>query len=87
MLNRAIALAKVNGPRQAIEEIKEIKDNPSLKSYYLLYSTLAEFYMQLECYTEAAAYLETAIELSPLKVEKELLGKKLDGCKQKILKA
>jgi RNA polymerase sigma-70 factor (ECF subfamily) len=80
MLNRTIALSKVKGLSVAIAELEKIKSNPSLKTYYLLYSTLGEFYMQASRFNEAQTCLETAISLSNLAVEKDLLQKKLDMC-------
>lgn len=85
MLNRTIAISKVSGAKKAIEELEKIKSNPALQSYHLLYSAQAEFYMQLNKFKEAAACLTTAIELSPLKAEKDLLQKKLDTCNEKIV--
>jgi RNA polymerase sigma factor (sigma-70 family) len=84
MLNRTIALAKVNGPAKALEELEKIKNNPFLRSYYLFFSTQAEFYIQLNKFKEACDCLKMAIDLSPLKAEKDLLQKKLETCKQKI---
>jgi RNA polymerase sigma factor (sigma-70 family) len=85
MMNRTIALSRVDGPKKAIEELKKLKDNPSLQSYYLLYSTLAEFHIQLKEFKEAINCLKTAIDLTPLQSEKDLLRKKLDMCKKKII--
>ncbi|MEO6455237.1 MAG: DUF6596 domain-containing protein, partial [Ginsengibacter sp.] len=82
LLNRSIALSKVNGAGKAIEELEKIKDNPSLQSYHLLYSTLAEFCIQLNRFNDARAYLQTAITFSQLQAEKDLLQKKLDFCNQ-----
>lgn len=84
MLNRSIALSKVEGPEKAIEELQKIKDNTALKSYHLLYSILAEFYMQLRKYKEARSCLESALNLAPLKAEKALLNKKLSICNSKV---
>jgi len=78
LLNRTIALSKVSGAQNALEELRKIKDIPSLRSYHLLHSTMAEFYMQLNQFKEAEACLRTAIELSPLQPEKDLLQKKID---------
>jgi RNA polymerase sigma factor (sigma-70 family) len=80
MLNRTIALEKVSGPKKALEELEKLKDHPALKTYHLLYSTEAEFFMHLNKFKEAARALQTAIDLSPLQAEKELLQKKLDQC-------
>jgi RNA polymerase sigma factor (sigma-70 family) len=85
MLNRSIALSKVEGPKNAIKELQKLKHNQVLKSYHLFYSTLAEFYIQLNEFRDAVAAIKTAIALSPLKAEQELLKKKLEMCRQKIV--
>jgi len=41
LLNRAIAVSKVNGAETALKELDKIKTIPSLKGYHLLYSTQA----------------------------------------------
>jgi RNA polymerase sigma factor (sigma-70 family) len=82
-LNRAIALAMVEGPKKAIAELQKIKHDPALKSYHLLYSTFAELHMQLGEFNEAATYLNRALELAPLPAEKELIMKKLRVCLEK----
>ncbi len=73
------------GVDRAIEELKKIEDNPAIRSYHLLYSTMAEFYMQSNKLTEAAEYLKKAINLSLIQAEKELLQKKLDLCNRNIV--
>jgi RNA polymerase sigma factor (sigma-70 family) len=81
-LNRAIALSKVRGPETAIAELEKLKDLSPLKNYHLYYSTLGEFYMQAGRFTEAKNVLTTAIALSQLPAEQELLRKRLDTCTQ-----
>lgn len=83
LLNRAIAVSKVRGAVQGLEELEKIKDSPVLRSYHLFYSTRAEFYLQLNEPGKAADCLVKAIELSPLQVEKDLLQKKLAHCTRK----
>ncbi len=85
LLNRAIAVSKVQGAVQAIDELEKIKESPSLANYHLFYSTQAEFYIQANDFRKASSSLEKAIDLSPLPVEKELLKKKLDLCLEKIV--
>ena len=83
LLNRAIALSKVNGAAAAINELKKIEGSPSLKSYHLYYSTLGAFYIDDTRFKEAIPIFEKAIELAPLQAEKSLLQKKLDLCRAK----
>ncbi|MBS1600192.1 MAG: sigma-70 family RNA polymerase sigma factor [Bacteroidetes bacterium] len=84
LLNRAIAVSKVEGATQALAELEKIKSNPAFKSYHSFYSTEAEFYMDMADYKNAIISLEKAIELAPLQSQKELLGKKLKFCGEKI---
>ena len=47
-VNRAVAVSKVLGVQQAIDELKKLSDNPSLINYTYYYSTLAELYLVLK---------------------------------------
>lgn len=82
MLNRAVALAKVEGPEAAITELGKLNRQTTLISYHLLYSVQAEFYMELGRYCEAAEMLKTAIECTPLPAEKGFLQRKLEQCEK-----
>lgn len=85
LLNRAIAVFKVSGAEKAIIDLERIEDMPLLKTYHLLYSTKAEFYIQLKQYSKGADYLKKAIEHSSLQSEKSLLKKKLELCNKEII--
>jgi RNA polymerase sigma factor (sigma-70 family) len=85
LLNRAIALAKVAGASQSLDELEKIKDNPAMASYHLFYSTKAEFHIQTNEFQKACNCLKKAIDLSPLEAEKDLLKEKLDSCMKKIV--
>lgn len=80
-LNRAVAIAKVRGTREALAELQRIKDDPALHNYYLFYSTRAEFYLQQGDYDNASASFEKAIRLAPLPSLKILFEKKLGLCR------
>jgi RNA polymerase sigma-70 factor (ECF subfamily) len=82
-LNRSIAVSKVYGPARGIEELQAIKTDDSFKSYHLLYSTEAEFCMELKHFEKAALCLQKAIHFSPLEAERILLRKKLERCIEK----
>ncbi len=84
LLNRAVALSKVNGPAMAIGELEKLQNIPSLQSNYLLYSVLAEFCMELDHYKDAVDPLQKAIDLAPLDAERIFLRKKLEYCYEKI---
>jgi RNA polymerase sigma factor (sigma-70 family) len=84
MFNRAIALSKVRGADKAIAELEQIETVASIKSYHLFYSTKAEFYIELNQFSNAIKAIETAIELAPLQTEKLLLQEKLKFCRENI---
>ncbi len=76
-LNRAVALAKVNGPGAGIEAVEAIKNRGELESYYLLYAVLGEFEVQLRHFEAAASYFRKALQLTELKSERIFLSKKV----------
>lgn len=76
-LNRAVAVANVDGPRAGIEAVEAIRNRDQLDSYYLLYAVLGEFEAQLHHFQAAANYLQKALLLTELKSEHAFLSKKL----------
>jgi RNA polymerase sigma factor (sigma-70 family) len=76
-LNRAVALAKVNGPESGIEAVEAIKNRGELASYYLLYAVLGEFEVQLRHFEAAASHFRKALQLTELKSERIFLSKKV----------
>jgi RNA polymerase sigma factor (sigma-70 family) len=76
-LNRAVALAKVNGPRAGIEAIEAIQMREELESYYLLYAVLGEFEAQLHHVEAAAAHFKKASQLAEVKSERVFLSKRM----------
>jgi len=62
-LNRAVALANTEGPKAGKEAVAAIVDRSQLDSYYLTYAILGEFEAQLKNYSQAASYLQRALEL------------------------
>jgi RNA polymerase sigma factor (sigma-70 family) len=84
LLNRAVALSKVEGAEIAIEELQKLQNIPSLKSYHLLYAVMAEFYIGIDQFGPAADQLQKAIDLAPLDAERVFLQKKFANCYEKI---
>jgi predicted RNA polymerase sigma factor len=76
-LNRAVAVAKVNGPRAGITAVEAIQNRAELDSYYLLYAVLGEFEAQLQHPEVAAAYFQKASQLTEVKSERVFLSKKV----------
>jgi RNA polymerase sigma-70 factor (ECF subfamily) len=85
LLNRSVALAKVKGTEIAIAELERLKNLPSLHSYHLFYSVLAEFYMEIGKFQEAAEMLREAVALTPLAPEKAFLKRKLTESEKMFL--
>jgi RNA polymerase sigma factor (sigma-70 family) len=83
-LNRAVAIAEVDGPQAGIEAIRAIPDLPSLESYYLLHAVLGEFESRLNHPQAAAAHFRKALELTEMKSEQTFLAKKLRTCEELV---
>ena len=75
-LNRAVAVANVNGPAAGIEAVESIQNRAELDSYYLLYAVLGEFESQLHHLEAAAAHFRRASQLTEVKSERVFLSKK-----------
>ena len=75
-LNRAVAVANVDGPDAGIEAVEAIKNRVELDSYYLLYAVLGEFEAQLHHSEAAAALFKRASQLTEVKSERAFLSKK-----------
>lgn len=79
-LNRAVALAEVQGPQAGIEAVSAIRNLQSLESYYLLYAVLGEFELRLNHARAAAAHFEKALQLAGIKSEQKFLSQRLQDC-------
>jgi RNA polymerase sigma factor (sigma-70 family) len=77
LLNRAVALANVHGPRAGIEAVQAIQDRQELNSYYLLYAVLGEFEADLNNKESAINYFRKSLELTTIKSEQIFMSKKL----------
>lgn len=76
-LNRAVALAMVQGSEAGIAELETIKDSPQLKGYYLLPATFGEWYERSGQADKAKAYYRQALEMTANEAERRFLGRKL----------
>lgn len=82
-LNRAVAVANVNGPKAGLQAIDPIRKNRQLDSYYLLYAVVGEFEFRQGQFDTAADHFRDAIKLTDLKSEKVFLEKRLADCEEK----
>ena len=75
-LNRAVALAMVEGPAAGLAHVDGID---GLDRYHLLHSTRAELLRRLDRNAEAATAYARALELAPSDVEREFLRARISG--------
>ncbi len=76
-LNRAVAVAMLEGPRAGVAALDQIKDEPALRNYYLLPATYGELYGRSGESERAAAYYREALALMGNEAERRFLLKKL----------
>jgi RNA polymerase sigma factor (sigma-70 family) len=74
-LNRAIALAHVQGPKAALDEVDGLVER--LRGYHLLYATRAELLRSLGRWDQAAAADAQALRLTHNVAEQRLLRRRL----------
>jgi RNA polymerase sigma factor (sigma-70 family) len=79
-LNRAVALAEIQGPQAGIEAVGAIQNLQSLESYYLLHAVLGEFEIRLNHLRAAAGHFRKALQLAEIKSEQTFLAKRLREC-------
>ena len=79
-LNRAVALAEVQGPQAGIDAVGAIQNRSSLESYHLLHAVLGEFESRLGHAPAAAAHFQKALQLAEIKSEQAFLAKRLQAC-------
>jgi len=75
-LNRAVALAEVDGPEAALALV----DGLDLDGYRYLHSTRADFLRRLDRLDEARAAYERALELATAEPERRFLERRLREC-------
>jgi RNA polymerase sigma-70 factor (ECF subfamily) len=79
-LNRAVAVAEIQGPQAGIDAVQAIEGRQSLESYYLFHAMLGDFEIQLNHPLEAASHFRRALELAKIKSEHAFLPERLEAC-------
>lgn len=79
-LNRAVAVANVDGPAAGIEAVEAIPKRDQLDSYYLFHAVLGEFEMRLCHFHAAGDHFRRALELTQVKSEQIFLSNRLREC-------
>ena len=79
-LNRAVAVAMVEGPAAALCLLEPLADDPKLAEYALLPATRADFLRRLSRFDAAAPHYRRAIELTENSAERAFLEGRLAEC-------
>jgi RNA polymerase sigma-70 factor (ECF subfamily) len=82
-LNRAVCVAEVRGPSEALEAVRQIQNLQSLESYHLLYAVLGELESRLNHSAAAAAHFRKSLQLAEIKSEQAFLSKRLETCESR----
>ena len=79
-LNRAVAVARVRGPDQALAELEPLENDPKLRNYYLLLAVRGHLLLELKQPVEAAGCFRAALNCPCSEPERRFLRKKLEVC-------
>ena len=79
-LNRAVAVAKVHGPAQALAALEPLEGDPKLRHYHLLMAVRGHLLVELGRRTEAAVCFRAALECPCSEPERRFLRRKLEAC-------
>ena len=80
-LNRAIAVAQLDGPERGLQEIRVIHDLHRLSSYPFYPATLGELELRRGNHPVAKAHFSTALSLARNPMERNFLQRRIDICK------
>ena len=83
-LNRAVVVARAQGPEAGLAVLTPLADDPALASYHLLPAVRADLLTQLGRDTEAAADLERALALARTRAERTLLTRRLAATRDSL---
>jgi len=76
-LNRAVAIAMVDGPRPALALIDDLAAGGDLENYHLLHAARADLLRRLGLWKEAAKSYQQALALVSNDTERRFLGRRL----------
>jgi RNA polymerase sigma-70 factor (ECF subfamily) len=82
-LNRAVALAKVAGPREALVELGALDGAPELGRYGLVAAVAAHLHWQLGEHDAALERFQRALTLACTGPEARLLARRRDACRDR----
>jgi RNA polymerase sigma-70 factor (ECF subfamily) len=79
-LNRAVAIAKVEGPQAALAALRPLAEDRSLRNYHLLPAVQGRLLLNLGDHEAAADCFRQALERPCSEPEKRFLQRKLRTC-------
>jgi RNA polymerase sigma-70 factor (ECF subfamily) len=77
VLNRAIALAQIEGPQAGIRALGEASQDPALQHYHLFDATLGELHRRAGDLARARQYLEAARQKTHSPFDREIIDRRL----------
>ena len=80
-LNRAVALAKVEGPSAGLRALDDIEGTRALEGYFLLPATRADLLLKLDRRDEAEAAYAAALASAGSEPERRFLARRLNECR------
>jgi RNA polymerase sigma-70 factor (ECF subfamily) len=80
LLNRAVVVAQIDGPRAGIRALNEAGLDPALRHYHLFDATLGEFYRRAGDLARARRHFEAAREKTTSPFDRELIDRRLSEC-------
>jgi RNA polymerase sigma-70 factor (ECF subfamily) len=81
LLNRAIVVAQINGPRAGIQALADAGQDESLRHYHLFDATLGEFYRRAGDFDLARQHLKSAKDKTCSPFDREIIDRRLAQCK------
>jgi RNA polymerase sigma-70 factor (ECF subfamily) len=81
-LNRAIAVAQVEGPERGLAEIAAIANHERLAAYPFYHAAMGELEFRRGCYLEARQHFQTAVTVARNPAERSFLQRREHTCAQ-----
>ena len=83
-LNRAIAIAQVEGPERGLAEVDAIADRERLAAYPFYYAALGELELKRGHHAEARGHFEKAASIARNPAERSFLQGRLRTCDDRV---
>lgn len=86
-LNRAVAVGMAVGPQQGLNLVNQLRSDPALGGYHLLYSVRGDLLAKLHRFNEAKEEFERAASLTRNAPERKLLLARARACEASLTEA